>query len=155
MKNTNAIFVVISFLAVSIGYSREETAINSVYTKVKEVSSLIGVCKVIDESPNASGPKGSQKSYKVSLESVFYISENTKKLDAFWIYFETQDFAHSFRSNWEASFHKGDRFIAFIASREEKKGAEFRIVRLETENQAERIQKELSSKSEQGVVPNP
>ena len=125
-----------------VGFAAAGTTNESVYAKAKAQSDLIVACTVVDEGPLGDG-KSVQKSYQVKRDVTYWSVAGWKLADTFWIHFESEEYPKEIQSGREANYHKGNRFIAFVDWRQEKKGWEFRIVRLDDVAKADGIRKEL------------
>ena len=129
------------------GFAAAGTTNDSVYTKAKADSDLIVACTVLNEGPLGDG-KSVQKSYQVKRDVIYWSVVGWKLAETFWIHFDSEEYSKEIQSGREASYHKGDQFIAFVDWRKEKKGWEFRIVRLNDVGKGDAIRKELKLTTE-------
>ena len=130
-----------------VGFAAAGTTNESVYAKAKAKSDLIVACTVVNEGPLGDG-KSVQKSYQVKRDVIYWSVTGWKLAETFWIHFESEEYPTKIQSGREANYHKGDQFIAFVDWRQEKKGWEFRIVRLDDVGKIDGIRMELKLTTE-------
>ncbi len=144
----------IAFLIFAIASSVTAGATNeSVYAKAKAQSDIIIDCTVAEEGPLGCGTSV-QKSYKVTFKALYWALVGVDFPDTIWIHFDSQEYPQELRGGHETDRHKGDRFIAFVDWRQEKKGWEFRIVRTDAVGKSDEIKKELKLNTEPDAPAN-
>jgi hypothetical protein len=124
---------------------------NSAYVSAKAKSDFIISCTVLDEGPIGTGPSASGKSYQVAYKPIFWSIVGLDLTEKIWIHYDSEEFPKELNSGKEDSYHKGDRFIAFIDYKSEKKDWSLRIVRLDPISKEAEIKKTV----EPSGSPNP
>jgi hypothetical protein len=132
--------------AKAVSFAVAGTTNVSVYAKAKEQADMIVGCTVVDEGPLGDG-KSVQKSYQIKRD-VIYSAVGWKLPETFWIHFDSAEYPKEIQSGRETTYHKGDRFIAFLGWRQVNKGGEFRIVRLDDVCKGDAIRQQLELTTE-------
>ena len=126
---------------------------SSAYIQAKAKSDFIIACTVLDEGPIGEGPSGSAKSYQVSYKPIFWSIVGLDLADKIWIHYDSEEFPKELKYGKEDSYHKGDRFIAFIDYKSEKKDWSLRIVRLDPISKEAEIKKTVEPSSSPNPLP--
>jgi hypothetical protein len=118
----------------------------SVYVKAQAQSDMMITCTVLNEGPLFAG-SSARKSYEVEPTHFWWSILHMKMDKTVWIYFDSTEYPEDLKSGTEPSYHKQDRFIAFLHY--EATNRQFRIVRLDNISNAEQITKALKQRTEQ------
>lgn len=134
---------IIFAMCASAVLSEEPPQPSDPYAKALGHSDFVFVCSVIEESPNAHGPKAVFKSYRVTYpESLYFGLVGLDLPGEIWIHFDSSEYPDVPKSGFETTFHKGDTFIAFLDYTDDDSSA-FRIVRLDKLDEKEAIKKTI------------
>ncbi|NLX26318.1 MAG: hypothetical protein GXY61_10225 [Lentisphaerae bacterium] len=133
-----------------IAYADEMPDAASAHAKALGHSDFVFVCDVQEESPNAHGPQGAFKSYRVTYpESLYFGMVGLDLPGEVWIHYDSSEYPDVPKTGLETTFHKGESFIAFL-DHVDKGDQAFRIVRLDKIDVKGEIKKTIKDRRTSG-----
>ena len=126
-----------------LAYAGDQPDDVTTYSKALAQSDFVFVCKAVDEGPLGHGSNTVQKPYNVSYpESLHFGLIGLELPGEIWIHYDASTYPGVPKSGFEATFHKGDSFIAFLDFVDRGEFA-FKIVRLDKVEMKDAIKKAI------------